>query len=131
MANPTCTRATLISGGACFNKTVFSSQQQAALRVYFDLLQLAANGGTDYSAAIATLNLDATNLACGMQPDNFDTSELVIAYNNAVSAGATVPTARADLGAAIKCLENYDSFQLKQMQLLLYCKLGRGADYPQ
>lgn len=131
MSNPTCSRATLISGGACFNGTVLDAQAQAVRAVYFDILQLAANGGTDYSSAIRTLLTDAVNLSCGFQPDNFDTARLVIKYNNAVSAGATVPGDRQSLAAAVKCLENYTPFQIKQMQLLLDCAIGRGADYPQ
>lgn len=127
---PTCTRATLISGAACFREPVLSLHEQQTRKVYFDLLQLAAIGGTDYSAAIATLAVDANTLTCGFQPSDFDGSAMVIKYNNAVSAGASVPTGQS-LAAAVKCLKNYSAFQLKQMQTLLDCQLGRAKSYPQ
>jgi len=131
MANPSCVRSTLISGAACLNKTLLSEHQQNARRVYFDLLQLAAILGTDYSSAIGTLNTDSNTLTCGFQPDNFASAELVIAANNATSAGATVPSTKAALAAAVKCLEDYTPAQLKAMKLLLYCKLGRAKNYTQ
>lgn len=123
---PTCTRASLISNSACFNGTRLSEHDQMVRRVYFDMLQLAALGGTNYSSAISTMAADANTLSCGFQPDNFDAAELVIASNNATAAGATVPTG-ATLADAVKCLDNYTDYQLKQMQLLLYCKLGKGT----
>jgi len=131
MANPTCTRATLISGAACFREPVISKHQQMARKVYFDMLQLAANGGTDYTSAVRTMQDDAVNLSCGFQPGDFDGAAVVIKFNNAVSAGATVPTDPQVLAQAVRCLEDFDDFVLKQMQLLLDCKLGRAADYPQ
>lgn len=123
---PTCTRADLIADRACFSGTRLSEHDQLVRRVYFDLLQLAAIGGTDYSDDISGLNVDANTLSCGFQPDDFAASELVIASNNATAAGATVPD-DIDLAAAVNCLKNYTDFQLKQMKLLLYCQLGEAA----
>jgi len=131
MANPTCTRDGLVSSKACFSGTRLSKRQKLARRVYFDLLQLAAIGGTNYLEAISTLNTDANSLSCGFKPDDFDGAELAIAQNNASSAGAFLPTTDTALAAAVKCLEDYSDHQLKQMQLLLYCKLGIGKSYPQ
>lgn len=131
MANPTCTRASLIAASACYNGTRLSAHDQLARRVYFDMLQLQAIGGTDYRSAIATLATAANTLSCGFQPDNFDAAELVIAGNNATAAGATLPATQSALAEAVKCLENYSDFQLEQMKLLLYCQLGRGKAYPQ
>lgn len=131
MANPTCTRASLIAGKACLNGTLLDAKAKLVRRVYFDMLQLAAIGGTDYSSAIATMNVDANSLSCGFKPDDFAAAELVIASNNATAAGASVPSTKATLAAAVKCLENYTPEQLRQMQLLLYCKLGQAKAYPQ
>lgn len=124
---PTCTRATLISGAACLNGQVLSAQDKLARRVWFDLKQLAAIGGTNYASQIAQLNIDANDLTCGMSLDDLDSAELVIAYNNAVAAGASVNTAKNSLAADVKCLENYPPHVLRRMILALYCKLGRAA----
>lgn len=131
MANPTCTRATLISGMSCLSGNLLSPHDKLVRRVYFDLLQLAAIGGTDYSADIPGMNVDANSLTCGFQPDNWSSAELVIASNNATAAGASVPSTKDTLATAVRCLDNYTDEQLKAMQLLLYCKLGRGKAYPQ
>lgn len=129
--NPTCTRETLISGGACYKGPRLSAHDQQVRLVYLKVLQLAANGGTDYSAAVNTLFVDANTLSCGFQPDDFDTSAVVIAANNATSAGATIPSTQAALSEAVKCYSKFTDFQIKQANLLLDCLIGRGADYPQ
>lgn len=131
MANPTCTRATLISGGACYKGPRLSNHDQQVRRLYLQVLQLAAIGGTDYSAAVNTLFADANTLSCGFTPDDFDTSMVVIAANNATSAGATVPATQAALSDAVKCYSKFTDFQIKQANLLMACLLGRSKSYPQ
>ena len=124
---PTCTRDTLISSAACLNGKVLSSQQKQARKVWFMAKQLAAVGGEDYTADLAALNTDADTLTCGMQPDDLDSSELVIEYNNAVAAGASVNTNKDSLAADVKCLEDYPPHVLRHMELLLRCALGEAA----
>lgn len=92
--------------------------------VWFMALELAAIGGTDYTADLATLNADADDLTCGMQPDDLDSAKLAIAYNNAVAAGATVETDKNALAEDVKCLAQYPPHVLRNMELLLMCQLG-------
>lgn len=131
MANPTCTRDSLIDSAACLNGGVLSAQEKLARKVWFQAKQLAAIGGTNYTADIEGLNTAADSLTCGMTPDNLDSSELVIEYNNAVAAGASVNTDKDSLAGDVKCLANYPPNVLRNMSLLLKCKLGRGKAYPQ
>jgi len=128
---PTCTRDNLISGAACYREPVVNKHDAQARLVYFKVLQLQAIGGTDYRAAVNTLFVDANTLTCGFQPSDFDGAKLVIAANNATSAGASVPSTRATLADAAKCYESFSDFQLKQANVLLDCLLGRGKSYPQ
>lgn len=115
----------------CYKGARLSDHDQLVRRVYLDILQLQAIGGTDYRSAIATLAAAGNTLSCGFKPDDFQAAELVIAANNATAAGATLPATQPAFSEAVKCLENYTDYQLQQMLLLLYCQLGRGKAYPQ
>lgn len=128
---PTCTRATLISGGACYKGPRLSTHDQQTRLVYFKVLQLQAIGGVDYRAIINALFVDANTLACGFLPADFDASQVVIAVNNATSAGATIPSTSAAIADAVKCYEKFDNYDLRQANLLLDCLIGRGKTYPQ
>lgn len=129
MANPTCTRASLIDGGKCF-ANLNENQRKAAL-IYFMSLELAANGGTSYTLTPQGTLAAAAKQYLRFSPTNFKTSEVVIAYNNAVSAGASPATTQALLQAAIKCIEIQGPLMMDAMLLELLCELGRHADYPQ
>lgn len=131
MANPTCTKANLVAGMACYKGTRLSTHDQQTRLVYFKVLQLAAIGGTDYTSAVNTLFADANTLACGFQPDDYDAANVRIQENNAGSAGATIPSTQAALADAVKCYKKFDERQLKQANLLLDCALGRAKSYPQ
>lgn len=131
MANPVCSKSTLVASKACYDGKRLSDHDQLVRRVYFDMQQLAAIGGTNYLSSVSTLASAANVLSCGFKQDDFDSAEVAIAANNATSAGATLPATQPALAEAVKCLENYSDYQLKQMKLLLYCALGRGKSYPQ
>lgn len=131
MSAPVCTRATLISGSACYRAPRLSTHDQTTRLVYFKMLELAAIGGTNYANAVNTLFVDANNLSCGMQPDDFIAADIRIAENKAIAAGATIPATGDAIADAIKCLKKFDDFQLKQANLLLDCLLGVSKAYPQ
>lgn len=131
MSAPVCTKATLVSGSACYRAPRLSTHDQMTRLVYFKALQLAAIGGTDYTSIPNTLFVDANNLSCGFQPDDFIAAIIRIAENNATAAGASVPSGGAAVADAIKCYKKFDDFQLKQANLLLDCLLGRAKSYPQ
>ncbi len=133
MARPSelaCTLANLTEGPACFKN--YTSHQRHALMVYFMVLELAALGGTDYRLQIGPDGTLADNSACldTLDQGKKDLALLLIYQQNADDAGATIPDA-ADLGEAIKCLENRTPGMLKAMALNLTCALGRHSVYPQ
>jgi len=95
--------------------------------------QLAAIGGTDFTDFTdETLNA-ATTEYCGLLADRdaLAVAWLTIEYNNAVEAGATIPSDIDDVAAAIKCLKNFPDWKLQLMEVLLRCQLGRSESYPQ
>lgn len=122
---PTCTVTSFQTAGACFKN--LNESERAALKIYFNNLELTAIGGTAY-----TLAVDGTLLAAAVDynrltVDEMEVAELVIAYNNAVAAGASPSTDIQVLSEAIKCVELFGERMKAQMQLLLDCKLGRHA----
>lgn len=128
MANPTCTQASLIEGGKCFNN--LDSQSRKALKVYAMMQQLTSIGGTAYTAT--TLNTAATEF-CGLQADRnlLNLAWIVIEVNNAREAGATISEDIQTIAEEIKCLKNFPEWKLTLMELLLRCELGRAEGYPQ
>lgn len=134
MANPTCTRDTLKSGASCINGRVRDKHKQKVLMVWFMAKQLGAIGGGNYltnAASISIMKDDAKALTCGLDRDARETAKLLLEYNNAVAAGATVSTDPSKLASDVACLDNYSDDMLERMQILLRCKLGRGKAYPQ
>lgn len=104
-----------------------------ALEVYYKAKQLAAIGGTDYTAGLGpdgSLNTAAVEFKT-MNEFEVELAHLVIDKNNAVAAGATISSDIQTLMSEIKCLKNFDVPTLERMNLLLDCKLGRSKAYPQ
>jgi hypothetical protein len=129
MANPTCTRDTLITGGKCIKN--FDLHRRKALKVYAMAQQLAAIGGTDYTTFTdGTLN-EAANAFRLLNLDEMAVSWIVLEINNAVEAGATISADPQTLATEIQPLAAYPDWKLKLMELLLRCELGRAESYPQ
>lgn len=129
MANPVCTTASLIT--ACF-KCPLQEKQRMAFKIWFMVNELAALGGTDYTAALGTTLLDdANDLISQMTRDDRAVAELSIAFNNAVEAGATLSSDVDTLMGEARLLMDASPDTLQQMYLLLLCKLGVHKDYPQ
>ena len=131
MAAPTCTKASLTGAAASvFNVPAnISPKQHKALSVYAKVLQLASvSGATNYLSTMSTTLLsDAATMTCGMEQADRDAAKLLIEFNNATAAGATVPaTMSAKLAVCCKLTEATDD-QLDQALVLLLCRLGRSA----
>lgn len=132
MAAPVCTIASLFQNTSCYQQNSITAEQQKALLVYAKVLELAAIGGTNYISVLTSTLL--TDTACPtVLPDRVRAANIRIAFNNAASAGATVPTTIQDKMAVMKCLTHLPGGQLKldQIAMWLNCKLGRGMAYPQ
>lgn len=133
MANPTCSQTVFQTTGGAYALEVISPKQRTALRIYAQILELAAIGGTDYSGASGykQLQQDAATLAIGMTQEARDSARIAIAFNNATAAGASVP-ATLDLKLAqLGALVIWDPQAVDQALLLLQCKLGVHKAYVQ
>lgn len=120
---PTCTTASLTAESGFGLAGLNDTQYKAAL-IYFKVLELAALGGTDYSATMTTtLIQDAIALKGGMSRDQYQIALLTIARNNAVAAGATVPDTLSELNAATACCFQATAY-MDAILLLLECELG-------
>jgi hypothetical protein len=134
MARPSataCTRATFTDDVGCLR--VFNLQQRKALLVYFNVLELAALGGEDYTNQLGPDGSLVQDSKCDatLDPEAKQLAALLINQNNASDAGADVPTDPNELMAAIACLQNQPPNMLDAMALHLQCLLGRHAAYPQ
>lgn len=130
-AMPICTTESLtvntIFGGHGFN----SRQYEAAL-IYLKVLQLAANGGTDYTTTLTTtLIADAQALVGRMDVNQRRIARLQIAWNNAAAAGAAMPADANALNALTACCFQNENVDFDAILMLLECVLGVNAPYPQ
>ena len=132
MANPTCTTASLAETTPGFGLQGLNDRQYKAAAIYFMVLELAALGGTDYTAVLTTtLVEDATTLVGRMDRNQRRIALLQVLSNNAEAAGATVPTTVNDLNEATGCCFQAGNVDFDAIMLLLLCKLGVHKDYPQ
>lgn len=131
MAAPTCSVSSFTTSGACYKN--FSLEDRKSILIYFNSLELAAIGGTSYTlGGGGTLMPAATcylNLLVESQTPPIP--YLVMAYNNAVNAGAAPATPGSGLEAAIACNSDFSPAQKAAQLILLTCQLGSHKAYPQ
>ena len=130
MANPTCTTATI--NATQYGRLAINPIQQKALLIYAKVLELAAIGGTDYILEL-TGDLLTDTVAPPNTTDGIRAGNVAIAFANAASAGASVPTTLSDKLAVCKGLLHVPGGcdRLDQIDMYLNCQLGRGKTYPQ
>ncbi len=130
MSNPSCSSASLVEAFPCLSPGVLPSHLSQAIRIWFMTKELAALGGTDYTAVLdSTLISDAVTFGQTMNLAQRDTALMAIYANNAVAAGASIPTDPSVLADNVKCLRNYT--ELQYVELMLLCKLGTHKTFPQ
>ena len=81
MARPSttaCTRATFTDDVACLKN--FDLHQRKALMIYFNVVELAALGGTNYTAQLGPAGTLATAAACNdtLDPDQKELAALLV-----------------------------------------------------
>lgn len=121
---PTCTKAALAETNPGFGLQGLNPRQYTAAMIRLKVLELAANGGTNYAAVMnTTLINDAKQLVATMDPNQRRIARLNIARQAAVTAGASVPATVNLLNAGTACC-----FQampdLDSILLFLECALG-------
>ena len=131
MANPTCTTA-ILTEALGVGQTALNRKQREAAILYMMAAQLAAIGGTDYTAVMTTtLVTDAKTLVGRMTPFERQVAWFNIIRNNAIANGATIPSSSLSAlnEATGCCFQAYSD--LESIEMLLRCKLGKQATYPQ
>lgn len=101
--------------------------------VYFNVLELAALGGTDYIDELGPTGTLQSAAACNLtlDPTQQELALLLINQGNASDSGADVPDTNSGLADAIACLKNQPPAMLDAMYLTVQCLLGRHAAIPQ
>ena len=128
---PTCTATSLATNNVGYGLEGLDRNQYQAALIYFKVLELAAIGGTDYRNTMkSSLILDAIALVKTMTPDQMRIAALNVARNNAIAAGASVPSSLSALNSATACCFQSTS-EMDNILLLLDCKLGVSKAYPQ
>jgi hypothetical protein len=129
---PTCVNGNLlVLNNPCLSAKVLTQRQLDSLRIWFMAKELAANGGTNYTAVLAsTLLTDSNSYAQNLKPDQRVTASLVIDKSNATTAGASIASDPDELMASIAPLSKATDAQLEAMTLLLKCKLGAHRSPP-
>jgi hypothetical protein len=113
------TEAQLMDGTACYR--ALNPDQIRALRVYGKVLSLVVEGGTDYTATLATTLLsDAAAFTKGMNAPQLD---MALAFLTLRQAGSATPSV-ATVMTAIKCLSKADPLILKRAEVLLDAKFA-------
>ena len=126
-----CTKDTLLDAAECYR--CFDAHDRVGLLLYFKVLELAAVGGTDYTAELGA-DGDLNTAAAAFNTLNsfeMELAELAIAQNNAEAAGAVVPVTIPLIKDAMLCLKCFPPHVLKLMLLLVECELGEHAAQPQ
>ena len=138
MANPTCSVAQFTSSSIAPCLKNFNRSERLSLLIYFNALELAAIGGTNYNAQFGHSGTLMTAAECyaqelsGLNPVVIPSvAYLVIAFNNAANAGGAPASTKPTLAAAIACNNDFTLQQKAAQALLLACSLGSHKAYPQ
>jgi len=126
------TSAEWIEGAAPYQTTPgagLNAKQQMALKLHAMAIELAAVGGTDYTADFESM-IDASEaLGHWMNCDQVKAAEVLIHYTNAANAGGSVPAATGDKLEAAKKLIEYDFDRLEKAYLFLLGSLGYHSSF--
>jgi hypothetical protein len=116
----TCTLEGLISEGSA-KFTNLRAHDRRALMVYMLIQELAALGGTDYTADFSQLLEDVAPFSA-MREDQREGALIQIFKENAVEAGATISDDINEVMAAAACINCKADLDL--ILLYLTCQLG-------
>ena len=107
-------------------------RQYKSAILYLKALELAAIGGTDYTAVMTTTLIDdAKALAGTMNPFERKVAWMNIVRNSAINAGVIPPAGSLSAlnDATGCCFQAYSD--LESIAILLECALGTHKSYPQ
>lgn len=93
----------LLKAATCFQDKCMSEGDRKAIMIYARIKNLAAIGGTDYSANLQQLMIDSATWRKRAE-DELKAIAVYIALENAIQDGATINLNVNSLAAAAKCL---------------------------
>jgi hypothetical protein len=122
------------SGGipayACYDNRSINQAQRKALQVYALAKELAAAGGTDYTAVLATTLVSAACAWKVIEPgDKREAATTAVLLANAANAGASIPSSINDKIAAVKCIAHLDMQELDAIFRFLQCAKGYSSHF--
>jgi hypothetical protein len=126
MANTTtsCAVNTLLARAKCFEKNCLGEIDLNAMEIYARVKNLAASGGTDYSANLNALLVDSKQYQM-LPKDQRRAINLVLSIDNANDDGAVVSYDPNVLKANAKCFECLGVELQYQVLLYLRCSLAK------
>lgn len=125
---PTCTTASLTNG--CFIDPVMSEKMRLAFKVWYLSNELAYLGGTNYLNDFQGLFNASNAVFEKMDMNTVSAAELIVFYNNAVTAGSPVTAVpNTEIGNVQKSL-GLDTNDLEKIKVFLECRLGAHRSPP-
>jgi len=104
-------------------------KQQLALKIHAMATELAAIGGTDYTADFESLIAASDGLNHWINPDQMKAAEIAIHYANATNAGGSPPSAIGDKLEEAKKLCVYDVTRLEKACVYLTGAMGYHSSF--
>lgn len=101
-ATYSCDINTLLQLSACYSPACLGQPDREAIEIYVAVQELAAAGGTDYTGNIEQLLIDSSPWT-KKSAEQIKQVELYQGVENAINAGASVPTDINELKADAKC----------------------------
>jgi hypothetical protein len=119
-----CDVNTLLARAACFEKPCLGEIDLNAMEIYARVQNLAASGGTDYSASLNAL-LQASKQYQTLPKDQRRAINLVLSIDNANDDGAPVSYDPNVLESNAKCFKCLGIELQYQILLFLRCSLAK------
>lgn len=120
---------TWVEGASDYGAHLCNPKMQKALSIDAMALELAAVGGTDYTADYESLIAASDALSKWMNPDQLKAAEVAIDYANATGAGASVEATLTLKLENAKKLLCYDEQTLDRARLYLKGALGYHSSF--
>lgn len=116
----------LLKAATCFTDRCMGEPDRKAIMIYARIKNLAALGGTDYSANLKQLMIDSATWRKRAE-DELRAIAVYIALENAIQDGASINLNANSLSTAAKCLKAQCLGKEDQNAILMYlgCLINR------
>ncbi len=126
--NFTCNLNTLITNSKCFSDKCLGEGDRDAIDIYSKIINLAADGGTNYTANLPQLMIDAS-LWMKQSRHTLETVETLLYFDNAIGNGGSViyPSFFVTPLTVAKCVTNacIGKQQARGLKTFLKCAINK------